>query len=86
MDSDIRKKGIDAMKEYREKVKRGEIESTKPITSPLEKLKTNPKSLRYAINAKCYDCVCYSKTEITKCEITTCPLWLVRPYQKKDSD
>lgn len=73
-------KGISKLKEYQEKVKSGEIERTQSL-NPIEKANSNPKSLRLAINAKCYDCVCYIKKEITRCEIKNCPLWNVRPYQ-----
>lgn len=58
------------------------------IKTPIEKAQENPKSLRLAINAKCYDCMgCgfdgHPANEIRLCEISDCPLWLVRPYQNK---
>ena len=40
---------------YLEKLKSGEIEKLDPI----QKAKANPKSLRAAINAKCFECSCY---------------------------
>lgn len=44
---------ISKLKEYQEKVKSGEIERTKAL-NPTEKAKLNPKSLRLAVNGKCY--------------------------------
>ena len=73
---------VDALKEYQRKVKSGEIERNKPL-NPIEKAKTKPNSLRFAINAKCYDCTCGQKTEIKKCTASDCPLFNVRPYQDK---
>lgn len=58
------------------------------IKTPIEKAQENPKSLRLAINAKCFDCMgCgfdgHPANEIRLCEISDCPLWPVRPYQSK---
>lgn len=53
---------------------------------PLEKAKRNPKSLRAAINAKCYDCTCFQRAEVTKCPMKDCPLWHLRPWQRGDND
>lgn len=47
---------------------------------PVEKARLHPKSLRFAINGKCYDCV-GSRREIRMCPCCSCPLWNVRPYQ-----
>ena len=73
----------DAMKkgqaEYQARRKAGLV---KPM-SPTEKAAKFPKSMRYAINAKCYDCTCFQKREITLCVMTDCPLWNFRPYQEK---
>lgn len=65
--------------EYLRKLKLGEVTRLDPI----EKSFANPRSLRYAINAKCWDCCCYVKKEITLCEIIACPLHRFRPYQVK---
>lgn len=51
-----------------------------------QKAEDNPKSLKTAIAAKCWDCVCgdynhASKHTIGTCQITDCPLWPHRPYQ-----
>ena len=73
--------GIDALKEYQGKVKAGEIERP-TILDPIEKAKANPKSLRMAINGKCYDCCCESRAEVKHCTATGCTLWNVRPWQK----
>ena len=54
------------------------------IKSPAQKAEENPKSLRFAINAKCYDCVCDQKAEVTRCVMTDCSLWGLRPWQDKE--
>lgn len=64
--------------EYQRKLKSGEVTRLTPI----EKSFSNPRSLRYAINAKCFDCSCGSRKEITLCEIVACPLHRFRPYAK----
>ena len=79
MDKNL-KSGAD---EYRRKLKAGEVE--KPIVlNPIEKAKANPKSLRAAINAKCWECSCYSRTEVARCTIVKCPLNALRPWQGRD--
>ena len=66
---------------YHEKLKAGEIE--KPVTlDPIQKAKANPKSLRSAINAKCFDCGCFQRVEVTKCQAKDCPLHALRPWQR----
>jgi len=75
-------KGTEALQEYQRMVKSGEIVRAEAL-NPIEKAKANPKSLRLAINAKCYDCTCYSRAEVTNCEITGCSLWAIRPWQRK---
>ena len=67
---------------YRDKVSSGEIQ---PLT-PAEKAVENPKSLRFAINAKCWDCTCEQKREVTLCEFTDCSLWHLRPWQNKETN
>jgi len=37
------------------------------------------KSLRAAINAKCYDCMNWQIKDVHRCEFATCPLWPYRP-------
>lgn len=56
----------------------------------IEKAKENPTSLRKAINAKCFDCMCGSCNHgitrlIRECNVSGCPLHPVRPYQNDDS-
>lgn len=57
--------------------------------TPTQKHNQNPKSLRLAINAHCYQCQgedadpCV-QWRIGNCEITTCALFSVRPYQKME--
>ena len=71
-----------ALKEYRAKIESGEIEKPQKL-NPIEKAKANPKSLRAAITAKCWDCCCEDRKEVTFCTATNCPLWDVRPWQPK---
>ena len=57
--------------------------------NPLQKARRTPKSLRLAINAKCFDCLGGNADpnvtgRIRECVIVECPLWNVRPYQTKD--
>lgn len=66
-------------REKREEMKAQGIEVER--LDPIEKAKRDPKSLRKAINAKCWDCACENRTEIRDCEVKNCPLWNVRPYQ-----
>lgn len=54
--------------------------------TPIERSNQDPKSLRKAVNAKCYHCVGehYDPNpvgRIRECEVESCPLWKVRPYQ-----
>ena len=56
------------------------------IYDPMEKLRQNPKSLRAAINAKCWDCVGMDsdpapRWRVGNCERSDCGLYAVRPYQ-----
>ena len=41
------------------------------------------KGLRAAVNARCCDCCGWNKAEVHKCPALSCPLWLVRPYQRR---
>lgn len=58
------------------------------ILNPLEKAQRNPKSLRMAINAKCWDCVGAGfdpspRKLIRECSCeSSCALYNVRPFQK----
>lgn len=74
-----------ALQEYKEKVKNGEIEATVSL-NPLQKAEQNPTSLRFAVNAMCYQCMGAvgneSKQDIRNCTSTKCPLHKLRPYQK----
>lgn len=76
-------KGVEALKEYRRQVEAGEIEPAQAM-NPMEKSEANPKSLRAAINAKCWDCCCQSRSDVRDCEATDCPLWKLRPWTVKD--
>ncbi len=68
--------------EYRQKLKLGLVEKPKPL-DPIEKAIQNPKSLRYAINAKCFDCCCFQKPDVRFCTAVDCPLHHLRPWQPK---
>ncbi len=55
--------------------------------TPTQKATANPKSLRCAVNAMCWDCVGgdsdpASRWRIGNCPITNCPLYPLRPYKK----
>ena len=55
------------------------------VLNPIEKAKANPKSLRLAINGKCWDCQSGdpgTRERIRDCWATDCSLHPVRPYQK----
>ena len=57
---------------------------------PIEKARRNPRSLRFAINAKCWDCVGAGadpnpRLRIRECPCSCCPLYPVRPYQRKSN-
>ena len=66
--------------EYQRKLKLGEV---KPL-DPFEKANQNPKSLRMAINAYCYDCCCEQKQEVRLCPANGCPFHHLRPWQIKE--
>lgn len=85
MTNKISTKAVDALKEYQEKVKSGEIERT-PQKTPLEKWQEDKKSLRKSISAQCYMCMGGDdgdnvKKEIKECSSKVCTLWHVRPYK-----
>lgn len=76
----------DHLKAYREKLAAGEVQRGER-KNPIEKLASNPNSLRLAVNAKCFDCEGGDadpnvRGRIGGCKVTTCGLWAVRPYQK----
>jgi hypothetical protein len=63
-------------------------EQTRTRRTPLEKVRTNPKSLRLSVNAKCYECMGGGSDpgvvdRIAQCDTEGCPLHGVRPYQGK---
>lgn len=81
--------GLKRAKELRQKNK--ELGIQVKIKNPIEKANENPKSLRFAINGKCWDCVGAGhdpnpRAVIRDCRITDCTLWNVRPYQLKKED
>jgi len=72
----------EGLKEYQDKLASGEIEKPE-VLDPVEKAKQNPKSLRAAINAMCYDCCCFQRNEVRVCSSKNCPLHKLRPWQEK---
>ncbi|GAA6183768.1 hypothetical protein NBRC116595_10160 [Aliiglaciecola sp. NS0011-25] len=65
--------------------------AVKTIT-PMQRAKSNPKSLRLAINAQCYDCI-YDKSEsgtwrqqVEACPSKNCPLYLNRPTSSSQEE
>ena len=55
-----------------------------PTLNPIEKAKQNPKSMRLAINAFCYECMGFAKswrTDVRDCTAPNCPLYGFRPYK-----
>ena len=73
--------------------RRARIEAGETIErlDPLEKAAKNPKSLRFAINGKCFDCQGRDgdpgvRVRIRECPVTRCPLHPVRPYQTRDDE
>lgn len=57
--------------------------------NPLEKARINPKSIRAAINAKCWDCNYDEydsgnwRDQVTACPSSDCPLFPHRPLNSK---
>ena len=68
------------LKEYRQKLKLGLIERPQQV-NPIEKAKQNPTSLKFAINAKCFDCSGFERPGVRDCEFNDCPLHHQRPWQ-----
>ena len=76
--------GIEKIKELREA---GLLKASQ-IGTPLDAVNRDPKSLRKAINCKCWQCEGeYDdpnvQWRIGNCTITDCGLYMVRPYQDK---
>jgi hypothetical protein len=78
----INPKSKTALKAYTEKVRSGQVEKPKTL-DPIQKAKQNPKSLRAAINAMCFDCTCGNRAEVGRCTVKNCPLYQVRPWQRQ---
>lgn len=70
-----------AREEYQRKLKTGLVQRLTPHERALE----NPTSLRYAINAKCWECNggenWINRTQF--CNIINCPLWHVRKFANR---
>lgn len=79
---------LKAAQEAREK--RKELGIKVVVMTPHERWETNKTSLRYSINAKCWECQGAgadpgTKDAIRECIATDCALHSVRPYQRKDA-
>ena len=78
---------LKGLQEAREKRKESGVKTV--VMTPIEKSQKFPKSLRYAINGKCYDCQGAgadpgTKEAIRDCEAVDCTLHAVRPYQGRN--
>ena len=52
--------------------------------NPIEKAIQNPKSMRFAINAMCFDCLGQEqgwRNMVKTCTSPNCPLYELRPYK-----
>ena len=49
--------------------------------NPIQKALANPKSLRAAINGKCFECGGDQYKEVILCKSKDCPLWSLRPWK-----
>jgi len=61
------------------------------VLDPIAKARANPRSLRLAINGKCWDCIgagadSNPRAAIRDCAIQDCTLWPVRPYRESGDD
>ena len=54
--------------------------------NPIKKALANPKSLRAAINGKCFECGGDQYKEVTHCLAKDCPLWPLRPWQNNETN
>ena len=67
--------------------KQGEIIMESKLTrmNPIQRSQANPRSLRLAINAKCYECLgCLPswRREVENCTSPKCPLFAQRPRRE----
>lgn len=56
------------------------------IRNPIQIAIDNPRSMRAALNAKCWDCSGQSKVEVGRCVVEDCSLWLFRPWRGRGED
>lgn len=90
----INKSMSEHLKKHRDKIAQMKLDGTyvHPVTkNPLEKAQEDPKSLRKAVTAMCYDCMGRDadpdfRGRIRECACHDCPLYPLRPYQKKKDD
>ena len=74
----------DHLQEYRRKLAAGEVERPKQ-KNPMGKAAEDPKSMRKAVNAKCYDCI-YDpsgagswRDQVRACADNKCSLYSIKP-------
>ena len=49
---------------------------------PYEKVIQNPKSLKWAMRAYCFDCCLDQRSEVKSCTATKCPFYNFRPLKE----
>lgn len=78
---------MNEMREKADKIKNDRLaQGLTAVQTPAEKARANPKSMRAAVNAKCFECAGDQRSEVTKCELTGCSLHSMRPWQGKQTD
>ena len=78
------KKNNDPLHVYRERIANGEIARPERL-DPIENAKLNPRSLKLAIRAKCWECSACSVVDVKECSVTSCPLYDHRPWKTKNN-
>lgn len=77
---------LNPLQKWREENPDAEIERK----TPWDRIRENPKSMRYRVNGFCYNCVGWEVDgerppgiieNIRGCTALKCPLWDIRPYR-----
>lgn len=79
----MNQKTVDALQKTRAKKAENRTKGIRP-PNPIERAKQNPKSMRFAINAQCYDCIGRDtgwRNMVKTCTAPDCPLYGFRPYK-----
>ncbi len=61
-----------------------DMSEKKKWPNPIDVAKNDPKSLRKAINANCYECSGSDRTEVSKCTVKNCSFYEVRPWAERE--